>query len=145
MKYKKHHSVLFIKNKTINLTFFSLSEAFFSDIEKKLINLDTKKASTFKILKANIKSCTETLSEQFNNALLACSFPTESKFENVSPVFKKDDLLWTQNYRPVSVLPVAFKIYERLKQISLRLELFLSPCSTDTEKNLVYNKYYHQY
>lgn len=114
-------------------------------LKKKLINLDIKKASTFKILKANIKSRTETLSEQFNNALLAYRFPTELKIEDVSPAFKKDDLLWTQNYRPVSVLPVAFKIYERLKQISLRLELFLSPCFADTEKNLVYNKYCYQY
>ena len=114
-------------------------------LKKKLINLDIKKASTFKILKANIKSRTETLSEQFSNALLAYRFPTELKIEDVSPAFKKDDLLWTQNYRPVSVLPVAFKIYERLKQISLRLEHFMSHCFADTEKNLAYNKYCYHY
>ena len=99
MKYKNRHSILlFIKSKIINPAFFSLSEAFFSDIEKELTKENyekglqkriTKKASTFKILRANIESCSETFSEQFNNTLLTFSFPTESKIEDASPVFKK--------------------------------------------------------
>ena len=57
------------------------------------------------------------------------SFPTELKVSDVSPVLKKDDALKTKNYKPVSVLPVVSKIFERLmyKQMSLHVDRFLSP------------------
>ena len=57
------------------------------------------------------------------------SFPTELKVADVGPVFKKDDPLKTKNYRPVSVLPIVSKIFERLlhEQMSLLVDRFLSP------------------
>ena len=90
-----------------------------SDIEKELRNLNTKKASTFgnispKILRTSKESCYETLAELFNHTLLTSSFSTELKIADVSPVFKKDDPLKTKSYRPVSVLLVVSKIFERL-------------------------------
>ena len=113
---------------------FSFGEASLSDIEKELRNLNTKKASTFgnippNILRASKESCSETVVEPFNNTLLTSSFPTELNIAYISPVFKKDDPLKTKNYRPVSVLPVVSKIFERLlhKQMSLHVDRFLSP------------------
>jgi len=41
-------------------------------------------------------------------------FPTEWKMANVVPVFKKDDKQNVKNYRPVSLLPIFGKIFERL-------------------------------
>ena len=38
------------------------------------------------------------------------------KLADVTPVFKKDDANLTKNYRPVSVLPIVSKIFERLLQ-----------------------------
>ena len=105
-----------------------------SDIEKELRNLNTKKARTFgnippKILRTSKESFSETLAELFNNTLLTSSFPTELKVADVSLIFRKYDPLKTKDYRPVSVLPVVSKIFERIlhKQMSLHVDRFLSP------------------
>ena len=62
------------------------------------------------------------------NSLRDGYFPYKRKCADVSPVFKKDDLTKAQNYRPVSVLPGASKIFERLmnEQISFYIDQFLS-------------------
>ena len=80
-------------------------------------------------MRASKESCSETFVELFNNTLLISNFPTELKIANINPVFKKDNPLKTQNYRPVSVLPVVSTIFERLlhKQMSLHVDRFLSP------------------
>ena len=46
----------------------------------------------------------------------------------MSPVFKKKDKTFVENYRPVSVLPTVSKIFERImqKQISDYIGKFLS-------------------
>ena len=41
-------------------------------------------------------------------------FPEELKKANVVPVFKKGDKQGVQNYRPVSLLPIYSKIFERI-------------------------------
>ena len=45
------------------------------------------------------------------------SFPNNLRLADETPVFKKEDASLLNNYRPVSVLPVVSKIYERIKQI----------------------------
>ena len=90
-----------------------------------------KKVSTFKnvtpnVLKASIESCSEVLIKVFNNTILTSDFLDKLKVADVSPT--KDDSQISKNYRPVSVLPVVSKVFERLlhKQISLHEE-YLSP------------------
>ena len=41
-------------------------------------------------------------------------FPEEWKKTNIVPVFKKSDKQCVKNYRPVSLLPICSKIYERI-------------------------------
>ena len=41
-------------------------------------------------------------------------FSDNLKLADVTPVFKKDDANLTKYYRPVSVLPIVSKIFERL-------------------------------
>ena len=55
-------------------------------------------------------------------------FPDSLKARNITPIFKKDDLLDKANYRPVSILPLISKVYERLIYIQLSeySESFLS-------------------
>ena len=132
-KYKNDPSILLTKDKIRNISSFSFKEASLSDIEKELRNLNTKKAITFgnilpKILEASKESCSGLLAKLFNNKLLTSSFPTELKVPDVSPIFKEDDPLKTKNYRPVSLLPVVSKIFEKLlhKQMSLHVDRFLS-------------------
>ena len=56
-------------------------------------------------------------------------FPTNLKLADISPIFKKDDATLAKNDRPVSVLPVVLKIFERImqKQITAYIDEHLSP------------------
>ena len=98
-----------------------------------MLHLNPKKASTFqdippKILKNSINVCSETL-KIFFDKVIHCEFPNELKKSDVTPISKKDDPTKTKNYRPVSVLPVALKVFERImhKQISEYINQFLLP------------------
>ena len=49
----------------------------------------------------------------FNLSLQQKVFPTDWKKANVVPVFKKDDPQKVNNYRPISLLSVVSKVFER--------------------------------
>ena len=49
-----------------------------------------------------------------NKSFESGEFPDCLKQAKVSPIFKKDDLLHKENYRPVSILPLLSKVYEKL-------------------------------
>ena len=63
-------------------------------------------------------------------------FPSSLKLGNITPIFKKDDHLDKSNYRPVSILPLLSKVYERIiyKQLSQHSEQFLSSILCDFRK-----------
>ena len=46
-------------------------------------------------------------------------FPQESKKANIVPVHKKNDKQLLKNYRPISLLPICGKIFERILYNSL--------------------------
>ena len=50
----------------------------------------------------------------FNNCLANGIFPSDWKKGNVVPVHKKNDKQRLSNYRPISLLPICRKIFERL-------------------------------
>ena len=64
----------------------------------------------------------------FNKALENDKFPNCLKLANITPVFKKDARTSKNNYRPVSILLVFSKIFERLlsRQISEFFDNILS-------------------
>ena len=49
-----------------------------------------------------------------NKSFESGEFPDCLKQAKVSPIFKKDDPLHKENYRPVSILPLLSKVYEKL-------------------------------
>ena len=55
-------------------------------------------------------------------------FPAELKHSEVIPLFKKEDPLKKEKYRPVSLLPHLSKVFERIiyKQINVYMENKLS-------------------
>ena len=65
-------------------------------------------------MKASIESYSEVLTKLFNKTILTSDFPDKLKVADVSPIFEKDDQQKSKNYRPVSVLPVDSKVFERL-------------------------------
>ena len=56
-------------------------------------------------------------------------FPSRLKYADITPIFKKLERIFRENYRPVSILPVVSKIFERImeKQIKVYVDKYLSP------------------
>ena len=85
-----------------------------------LRNLKTNKASTFmnipaKQLKQVAETTAEPLMQIWNNEVIDNEqFPTKLKYVDISPVYKRLECILVDNYRPVSLLPVVSKIFERI-------------------------------
>ena len=136
-KFKNHPSILLIQRKVANDSTFSFNEASLSDIEKELRSINPNKAHTFKnippkILKESREYCSDIsdiLQKLFNKTLSHKEFPDELKLADVTPIFKKDDPNKSKNYRPVSVLLVISKVFEKIMhdQISQYINSFLTP------------------
>ena len=50
----------------------------------------------------------------FKNIPLTSTYPEQWKLANVTPIFKKDDKQLIKNYRPISLLPICSKIFEKI-------------------------------
>ena len=63
-----------------------------------------------------------------NGSLPKGSFPDSLKLGNITPVHKKGQPTGKENYRPVSVLPLLSKFFERLiyDQLNEYLEQYLN-------------------
>ena len=68
------------------------------------------------------------LTDCINDALFRGIFPDSLKVANITPVHKKDEATDKKNYRPVSVLPLFSKIFEKViyDQLSQYLEKHLN-------------------
>ena len=67
-----------------------------------------------KLIKMNEGIFSRLLFQNFNQSLVNGEFPHCLKQAEVIPVFKNEEKLDKSNNRPVSILPVISKIYERL-------------------------------
>ena len=50
----------------------------------------------------------------FSNILSTSKYPGTWKLVNVTPIFKKGDKQLIKNYRPISLLPICGKIFEKI-------------------------------
>ena len=50
----------------------------------------------------------------FNNIINIGIYPNDWKYANVTPVHKKNDKQTVKNYRPISLLPVCAKLFEKI-------------------------------
>ena len=133
-KFKNHPSILKINEMVSIGREFDFTNVSNSDVDDQMKKLNTKKASTFKnippkILKQNTDICSPILLGLINDSFHNSEFPDKLKVADITPVFKKDDATNVKNYRPVSVLPVASKIFERLMQTQMTdyINKYLSP------------------
>ena len=116
-------------------TKFSFSKVETTDIKTEIRNLDIKKAGTFsnisaKQLKQVEKVIIGPLMEIWNKEIINNKkFPSKLKYADLTPIFKKLECVLKENYRPVSILPVVSKIFERImqKQMKVYIEIYLSP------------------
>ena len=69
------------------------------------------------------------MQQLFNQELTTGEFPSNLNSSDVPPVFKKKNPLSKEHYRPVSVLHIISKVFEKLiqNQINLHIKSFLSP------------------
>ena len=73
-----------------------------------------------KVLKENAEFFADQMCHQFDEDICSSKFPTVIKFVDVTPVFKQGTRNPKDNYRPISILLVISKIFEKLicKQLS---------------------------
>ena len=88
-------------------------------IQKILDNIKPKKSSgidgiTSELIKFLSKDLSTALSTAINTSIAHSIFPSRLKIARVVPLFKNKGKIWHfENWRPVSLLPALFKIYER--------------------------------
>ena len=82
-----------------------------------------------KILRDNLDIFTDVLQQHLNASIDNGIFHTVLKRGEVTCVFKANDQMTKSNYRPITVLSAAAKVYERLmsEQMAAYWETFLSP------------------
>ena len=82
-----------------------------------------------KILKNSINAYLLELTILINNCLKKGVFPDDLKLAEITLIFKKEDSLNKENYRPVSILPHLSKVFERIlyKQINSFIKNKFSP------------------
>jgi hypothetical protein len=84
-----------------------------------------------KVVKSSFYSYSKVLVHLINMSLEQGIFPDEMKCARVIPLYKSGDSKLINNYRPVSILPILSKVFERV--IYNRLHKFID------DNNLIYN------
>ena len=87
------------------------------------------------------------MTECVNYILKNGKFPDSLQNANITPFHKKDDPTDKVNYRPVSVLPLLSKIFEKViyNQLGKYMDLFLNNYYVDLEKPILLNTLYLNY
>jgi hypothetical protein len=104
-----------MKNCNSTLTFTNIDESF---VTKQIRKMNSKKATGYdglsvKMLKLAEPVISKPLTKLINKSIENSQFPSNFKIAQVAPIFKKNSTLDKANYRPVSLLPVMSKVFER--------------------------------
>ena len=133
LKYKDHPSIPVIKRFSQRISSFYFSTVDKDTVLKEIKKLNSNKAVQdtdipVKILKENAEFFAEYIYLQFNEAIESPKFPDFFKFANITPAFKQGSRNQKHNYRPISILPLISKIFEKLicSQLSNHFDNILS-------------------
>ena len=122
LKYKNDPSIIMINQNVSFESRFNFQVVNENDIKQEVSNLNSKKAGIFgniptKMLKSSSEICNKVLTNIWNFEILEThNFSSKLKLANITPMYKKNDHTLVENYRPVSVLPIVSKIFERIIQ-----------------------------
>ena len=88
------------------------------DIKKSLNNLKVSKATGVdgipaKILKLSSNIISPSLTYIFNLSISTGIFVDDWKKAKVIPIYKSEDRKKCENYRPISILPIISKVFEK--------------------------------
>ena len=97
-------------------TMFSLKPPSASTVCRLLNQLDTKKATGLDRIPCKLLKLSSSIvgPSIFKSCINAEIFPNEWKIAKVTPLFKKRSKRELGNYRPISVLPLVSKIFEKI-------------------------------
>ena len=134
-RYKDHPSVLKIKENIEIDAHFSFEDTNPHKMGIKIRQLDPKKASVendipSKLLIETSDIVSQHLSDIYNNSKFHGEFPQKLKRATIIPISKsRTRTLLKKDYRPVSLLPVVSKLYEKdmADQIKSYMDKYLSP------------------
>ena len=112
---------------------FSFRPVNYEEVLTELKNLDVSKTTQLegiptKIVKENLNIFATFLTNDINKCIRKGEFPDKLKTADITPAFKRGDKHDKSNYRPVSILPILSKVYEKClyKQIENYMENILS-------------------
>ena len=105
-----------------------------NDFKQNICKLDLRKASIendipTKILIGNGDIVCAYLSNIYNTSKEENKYPQSLKQADVTPIHKKEERTLLKNYRPVSLIPIVSKLFERdmYNQILVYIDKFLFP------------------
>ena len=81
-------------------------------IEGLNMTLYDKNTMSVRTLKGHKNTISPILAKLINKCFSAAVFPDILKFAIITPILKKDDKRYVDNYRPVSILPLISKVFE---------------------------------
>ena len=121
--YEKHSSICNIKTKYRGISSFSFWPVSVEEVKKIIQDLKTNKAVAGDIPTKILLKCEfifDVLTNCINKSIEIWYFPDNLKLESVAPVFKTEDPFDKSDYRPVSILPLLSKVYEKVTYNQLR-------------------------
>lgn len=135
----KIYTSALIKNQQNNFGLAVLKPATKKEVLKIINNLDINSSSGIdNVNTKTIKCVKHHIVDELTNCINYCleqgTFPNNLKIAKVTPIFKSGKRSDPNNYRPISVLPVMSKIFEKI--LYNRLETYLNSI------NFLYNKQY---
>ena len=126
-------------NTPASFSFHAVSE---DEVRREILRLDGTESTAVGDIPAGMLNSTiyihaSILTKILNLSLRTGCFPDDLKVAEVSPIFKKNDDLEKENYRPISVLPHMPKAFERIMytQTESFMEDKLSKLLTGFRKN----------
>ena len=132
LKYRDHPSIVPIKRfcyQTVPFHFLHIGK---KTVLKIIRSLSNNKASQetdlpVRVVKENAEYFAEIICSQFNEPINSSKFPLSFKLANITSVFKNESRNHKNNYRPVSILPLISKVFEKImnKQLSIYFEEIL--------------------
>ena len=129
IKYKNHPSIIAIKSARNGPGFYFCGVSV-NDVFKEIKRLKPRKATQItdipvKILKENADIFSAYICDFLNETIKSGKFPAILKNGDITAVFKKGFKGSKENYRPVSILPIISKIFEKI--ISTQIANFMDP------------------
>ena len=116
----------FVNMKSCRFSFGLVSE---EDVKKAVIKFKNSKSPGYddlpiSLLKDGVDQLSPILSHLVNKCIAQSVFPSAEKIAKVVPIYKSGSKQSMDNYRPISVLPVLSKVFEKVvhKQLSEYLE-----------------------